>query len=137
MTAPAERPDLAAPSTLSSLLALANSPAESAVEYVIGGLELGAAEREWAAWLVAETAMQITCGVSPVLDRWRARRDGGPPEVGSALETVKTYVVNVLSILGARNRGPRGGDRRAARARPLNARLTGARRLSPRGRRWC
>jgi hypothetical protein len=74
------------------LLLLSESTADSAVEYVVGGLELGGAEREAAAQLLADTAMQIVCGESPVLERWRNRRDGGPPETGTALKAVETFV---------------------------------------------
>jgi hypothetical protein len=74
------------------LLALAESPAPSDVEYVIGGQKLAAADRETAAQLLADDAMRIRCGESPVLARWRARRDGGPPETGAAAAAVRAYV---------------------------------------------
>lgn len=81
-----------APRTLTSLLSLVTSPSLSDVEYVVGGVELSDRDRETAAFLVADKAMQVACGPSPVLDRWRRRRDGGPPEQGSPREAVKTFV---------------------------------------------
>jgi hypothetical protein len=77
---------------LSSLLTLVDGPSTSAVAYVIGGTTLTGEPREVAAGLIADDAMTIACGKSPVLDYWRARRDGGPPEAGSRLEAVKTFV---------------------------------------------
>jgi hypothetical protein len=64
----------AAPPSLTSPLAMADSPDTSDVEYVIGGQQLIGADREIAAQLLADDAMRIRCGKSPVLDRWRARR---------------------------------------------------------------
>ena len=81
----------AAQPSLTSLLALAENPAPSDVEYVIGGQQLAAADRETATQLLADEAMQIRCGDSPVLARWRARRDGGPPEGGAAAAAVRAY----------------------------------------------
>lgn len=78
-------------STLTPLLALAVSPDGHQVEYVIGGRELDGANRELAAQTLADDAMKIRCGRSPVLDRWRARREGGPPETGARREAVATY----------------------------------------------
>jgi len=78
--------------TLTPLLALVDSPSTSSVEYVVGGKGLSGAAREAAAKLVADDAMVVACGDSPVLDNWRARRNGGPQESGSKLAAVKTYV---------------------------------------------
>lgn len=82
------------PIGLTAILALVDSPIAARVEYVVGGsgLQTGGPDRECAAQLIADAAMKIACGNSSVLDRWRRRRDGGPPEVGTSLETVKTYV---------------------------------------------
>jgi hypothetical protein len=79
------------PPTLTCLLEMTENPTGSEVEYVIGGQGLTGAERETAAQLLADDAMQIRCGKSPVLARWRARRDGGPSEVGKRKETVEAY----------------------------------------------
>ena len=72
----------AAPPGLTPLLAMTDSSGPSDVEYVIGGQQLAGADREMAAQLLADDAMRIRCGKSPALDRWRARRDGGPPATG-------------------------------------------------------
>ena len=80
------------PLNLTSLLAMKESPASSRVEYVIGGQGLTSAEQETAARQLAEDAMRIRCGGSPVLERWRARRDGGPPETGVRKAAVEAYV---------------------------------------------
>jgi hypothetical protein len=76
---------------LTALLALKESPENSKVEYVIGGLELVGTDRESAAQLLADDAMRIRCGKSPVLARWRSRRDGGPEETGARKAAVETY----------------------------------------------
>jgi hypothetical protein len=77
--------------TLTSLLALTASPDGSRVEYVVGGHELNGRNREIAAQMLADESMQIRCGKSPVLARWRARRDGGPSETGSRKGAVEAY----------------------------------------------
>lgn len=79
------------PLALTPLLALVDSPLASQVEYVIGGTELNSADRENAAWLLADDAMRIACGNSPVLDSWRSGRDGGPRASGSRLKSVQTF----------------------------------------------
>jgi hypothetical protein len=77
---------------LTPLLALVDSPSTSSVEYVVGGKALSGSAREVAAELLADDAMVVACGDSPVLDGWRARRAGGSKETGSKLAAVKTYV---------------------------------------------
>ena len=84
-------PPAAAPPSLTSLLAMAEGPAGSNVDYVVGGQQLADAELEAAAEMLADDAMQIRCGQSPVLARWRARRDGGPSATGAAAAAVRTY----------------------------------------------
>ena len=81
----------ASPPSLTSLLAMTENPDGSGVEYVIGGQQLARAERGMAAQLLADDAMRIRCGRSPVLARWRARRDGGPPETGAPAAAVEVY----------------------------------------------
>lgn len=83
---------LAEPPTLTVLLAMKESTDGGPVEYVIGGQQLDGAPREAAAQILAEDAMRIRCGRSPVLERWRARRDGGPQETGSRKAAVEAYV---------------------------------------------
>src|SRR6266516_3340828 len=83
-------PVTAAPA-LTALLAMKESPDGCLVEYVIGGQQLTGTERETAARLLADDAMRIRCGKSPVLARWRARRDGGPPETGARKAAVEAY----------------------------------------------
>jgi len=77
--------------TLTLLLGMTENPDGSDVEYVIGGQGLTGADLETAAQLLADDAMQIRCGESPVLARWRARRDGGPPEAGARKAAVEVY----------------------------------------------
>lgn len=79
------------PPVLTPLLALLESPFTSKVEYVVGGQTLSAIAREAAAQLLADDAMVIACGNSPVLNHWRTRRDGGPAQSGSRLKAVETY----------------------------------------------
>lgn len=79
------------PATLTSLLGMTDNASSSKVEYVIGGQQLSGADREKAAKLLADDAMQLRCGDSPLLARWRARRDGGPPETDTRARAVKSY----------------------------------------------
>lgn len=88
------------PPALTPLLALVESPYTSPVEYVIGGKTLDGTHREAAAQLLADDAMEVACGDSPALDRWRARRDGGPAETGARLAAVKTYVAIAFNLPG-------------------------------------
>ena len=64
---------------LTSLLVMSEHDGNPGLEYVIGGVNLVGPDREQAAQLLADDAMRIRCGKSPVLARWRARRDGGLP----------------------------------------------------------
>lgn len=77
--------------TLTSLLAFTPGPAGFGVEYVIGGQALTGQRRETAAQMLAEDAMRIRCGKSPILVRWRAHRDGQEPAAGSTDGVVATY----------------------------------------------
>ena len=94
----------AVPPALTQLLAITDSPGPADVEYVIGGQHLTGGDRELAAWLLADDAMRIRCGQSPVLARWRARRDGGPPVTGAAAEAVRAYAGD--RVRPARRRRP-------------------------------
>ncbi|GAA2022044.1 hypothetical protein GCM10009779_02270 [Polymorphospora rubra] len=76
---------------LTPLLQLVDSPVGSPVEYVIGGKLLSGDDRETAAQILADDAMKVACGKAPVLDWWRARRDGGPSESGTRLKTVRSF----------------------------------------------
>lgn len=77
---------------LTPLLSLIESPESSLVQYAVGGVTLTAADRESAAWLIADDAMAVACGASKVLSWWRQRRNGGAAHTGSRLATVQTYV---------------------------------------------
>jgi hypothetical protein len=77
--------------TLTELLDLAAGPADSLVEYVIGGTTLTPDAWELAAQMLADDAMEVRCGSSPTLERWRAVRDGLTPEDTVSAATVKTY----------------------------------------------
>jgi hypothetical protein len=79
------------PQTFSSLLALTSCPANSPVQYVIGGMSMADMDVEAAAQMLADDAMRIRCGASPVLATWRARRDGGPPHEGRRGEAVAVF----------------------------------------------
>ncbi len=78
-------------STLTSLLDLTPGPADSKIEYVVGGQTLGTAAREQAAQMLADDAMALRCGQSPALERWRAVRDGRIPQDTVSASTVATY----------------------------------------------
>lgn len=77
--------------TLTSMLAFTPGPAGFGVEYVIGGQALTSQHRESAAQMLAEDAMRIRCGESPILKRWRAKRDGHEPATRSTDSVVATY----------------------------------------------
>jgi hypothetical protein len=81
----------AAPPALAPLLAMEESPDGGKVEYAIGGQDLTGTDREIAAQLLADDAMRIRCGKSPALERWRQRRDGGPPATGARKAAVEAY----------------------------------------------
>ncbi|MGC3859272.1 hypothetical protein ACPSM1_03675 [Micromonospora chersina] len=83
---------MTSPPRLTPLLALLESPASCPIEYVVGGQTLKGTNREAAAQLLADDAMRIRCGNSPVYQRWKARRDGGPPETGARRAAVEAYV---------------------------------------------
>lgn len=76
---------------LTSLLAFVESGQASGIEYVVGGTGLNASDRESAAQLLADDAMSIACGISPVLESWRHRRDGGPASTASRQSAIATY----------------------------------------------
>ncbi len=86
---------------LTSLLAMKEGPDGCQVEYVIGGQELTGADWETAAQLLAADAMRIRCGKSPALARWRARRDGGPPDTGARKAAVEAYAGIGFGLPGA------------------------------------
>lgn len=73
--------------SLVQLAAIGNST------YELGGLQLhpGDGERESAAQLLADDAMQIRCGNSPLLELWRLRRNDGPKEPDSRTKALKVY----------------------------------------------
>jgi hypothetical protein len=79
------------PQTLTSLLSLTSSPANSLVEYVVGGLRMTPRDVEAAAQMLSDDAMRIRCGDSPTLASWRARRDGGPPHEGTRAQAVAVF----------------------------------------------
>lgn len=94
------------PPLLTPLLSLADSPATSPVEYVIGGSALNGSARDDAARLLADESMTIACGNSPALDWWRTRRDGGPAQTGNRLKTVET----IASVAFGLRRSPKEPD---------------------------
>lgn len=85
---------------LTPLLELVDSPATSEIEYVTGGTTLIGCAREAAAQLLADDAVSLACGTSPVADLWRARRDGGPPATGSSLKALETFVKIAFKLPG-------------------------------------
>lgn len=78
--------------TLTSMMAFKPGPAGCGVQYVIGGQTISGPDREAAAQILAEDAMRIRCGKSPILDRWMARRDRRNPGANSTDDVVATYV---------------------------------------------
>jgi hypothetical protein len=53
---------------------------------------------ESAAQLLADDAMRIRCGASPVLERWRNRRDGGPELSPKDRRSVEVFVQRVFGL---------------------------------------
>jgi hypothetical protein len=75
------------------MLALTDGPPGSAVEYVTGGTALTGADRECAAQGLADDAMVLRAGASsPSLARWRAVRDGDPPDALVSAAAVASYI---------------------------------------------
>src|SRR5688572_9862458 len=66
-------------SSLTALLGLADSPPSSKCVYVVAGGMASSADLAAAARMLADDAMALRCGASPVLSTWRARAAGGPP----------------------------------------------------------
>ena len=83
---------MSSPAFLTPLLTLEESDGKSKVEYVVGGEQLVDDARDLAAAIIADDAMVVACGKSPVLDRWRTRRDGGAPSTGAQLEAGKGFI---------------------------------------------
>ncbi|MEV5753651.1 hypothetical protein AB0L00_38015 [Actinoallomurus sp. NPDC052308] len=83
---------------LASLLSLTAWPGDAGCAYMIGGLTAGAAELEAAAQMIAEDAMRIRCGESPVMDKWCARRDGGQDYSESDKRAVEVFVQPVFGL---------------------------------------
>jgi hypothetical protein len=81
-----------APLSLTSVLGFIDSTSALPVDYAVGGIELSGENREYVAQLLADDAMRIRCGDSPLLRSWRARRDGGAPLTGSRKAALESYV---------------------------------------------
>lgn len=86
--------------TLTSLLGINPSSAGATTEYVISGLEATEQDIEDAAQLIADDAMRIRCGLSPVLQLWRTRRDGGPEHTTRDRRAAETFVQRVFGLPG-------------------------------------
>jgi hypothetical protein len=80
------------PLSFSSALGLVDSEADSPVEYAVGGMKLTDDKREVIARMLAEDAMRIRCGNSPVFESWKTRRDGGPPAPTSRRAALEAYI---------------------------------------------
>ena len=91
---------MSSPAFLTPLLTLEESDGKSKVEYVVGGEQLVDDARDLAAAIIADDAMVVACGKSPVLDRWRTRRDGGAPSTGAQLDVLTRIVVDVGEASG-------------------------------------
>lgn len=79
---------------LTALLGLPSGPIDP---YVVGGVGLSeSVDRECAAQLLADDAMVIRCGASPLLDRWRRRRDGQLPQA----DDTRSHAVRVYASIG-------------------------------------
>lgn len=64
--------------SLTALLGLVDSPPSAKCSYVVAGETAGSAELAAAARMLADDAMALRCGASPVLSTWRGRAAGGP-----------------------------------------------------------
>ncbi|MFI7632301.1 hypothetical protein [Microbispora rosea] len=75
----------AVPVTMTELLAVVQWLENAGCSYLFGGLEADQDDLEKAAQMIADDAMRIRCGSSPVLARWRERRNGkgGPIDTGN------------------------------------------------------
>lgn len=78
--------------SLTEILGLLDSASATPVDYAVGGTDLTSKNREYAAQLLADDAMRIRCGDSPLLETWRNCRDGGDPAIGSRKRALEAYV---------------------------------------------
>jgi hypothetical protein len=130
-TQPAAHAPVGEPPALTPMLDLICGPAGSPVEYVVGGQHLIGAARETAAQLLADDAMVVRCGSSPVLDHWRTRRGGGPSQTGARKAAVETYASIGFGLPGS----PANDDHMQGHvAELLWNRVIGERQLCPDGR---
>lgn len=77
---------------LASLLSVTDAPGSASVPYRVGGRTLTGDTRAQVATIVADHAMQTRCGASPILGKWRARRDGGPPHEPNHRLAIEAFV---------------------------------------------
>ncbi|NKZ08830.1 hypothetical protein [Actinomadura latina] len=61
--------------TMADLLAISQRPETAGCSYMFGGLQATDDELQTAAEILADEAMRLRCGNSPVLAKWRARRN--------------------------------------------------------------
>lgn len=80
------------PLSFTSLLSFIDSASQSPVAYAVGGTKLTDENREFTAQLLAEDAMRVRFGNSPLFESWKTRRDGGPPATGSRKSALEAYV---------------------------------------------
>ncbi len=85
-------------SSLTALLGLVGSPNTAKCSYVVAGGTAGPAELAAAARMLADDAMALRCGASPVLSTWRSRAAGGPPLTARARQAVEAFASDTFGV---------------------------------------
>jgi hypothetical protein len=99
--APALSSSTTAEESVSSLLGIVPGPGSAACSYQIAGASASDARLRRAAEMIAEDAMQLRCGKSPVLDVWRGRAAGGPPHTLKDRRAVEAFVTDTFGLPSA------------------------------------
>lgn len=87
--------------SLSRLLGVTPGPGASACSYEIAGVAATPTSLRRAAETIADEAMRLRCGKSPVLDLWRARAAGGPPHTLKNRSAIEAFVADTFGLPGA------------------------------------
>ena len=84
--------------SLTSLLGLAYSPPSAKCVYVVAGGTAGPTELAAAARMLADDAMALRCGASPVLETWRGRAAGGPTLPARDRQAVEAFARDTFGV---------------------------------------
>jgi hypothetical protein len=83
---------------LSTMLGLTEGPAAAECRYLIAGSAATETDLATGAALIADDAMRLRCGQSPVLALWRARAAGSPPHSERNRLAVEAFVQDSFGL---------------------------------------